>query len=79
MITSVTVSPWSAAVRSAARQRSSGTRTLRVGVAGLFGTRHTIRHGVYTPQHNYRIDRTSASGVLAESRPSSKALRIILF
>lgn len=54
-------------------------RMLRVGVAGLFGTRHTIRHGVYTPQDNYLIDRTSASGMLAESRPSSKALRIILF
>ena len=35
--TSVTVSPFSAALACAARQSSSGTRTPRTGVLGLFG------------------------------------------
>lgn len=48
-ITSVTVSPWSAATLFAASQSSSGMRTDRVGVAGWFGTQRTLGGGVYTP------------------------------
>jgi len=38
MITSVTVSPRSAATRFAASHTSSGTRMVRFGVAGWLGT-----------------------------------------
>lgn len=44
------VSPLSAVARFAASHNSSGTRTERVGVAGLFGTRERLGRGVYTPQ-----------------------------
>lgn len=45
----MTVSPWSAAARLTASHNSSGTRTVRCGVAGWFGTAHTLPPGVHTP------------------------------
>ena len=45
----MTVSPLSAATLLTASHRSSGMRTVLCGVAGWFGTAHTLSSGVHTP------------------------------
>jgi hypothetical protein len=53
MMTAVTVSPRSCATRIAASHNSSGTRTVRFGVAGWFGgTGGTLGAGAIAPTYD---------------------------